>query len=224
MSSVGGILGKVSVALIAILMAFLAFQEYQSSSKENSKAVQQKTKSLGSLNRKALEPLESDLGLLFQDETLAQKLYSISRELKKENVDLSKLSKLYMELDSREEFLNQLSPKIAMIYQTLFLTVDEINERQAKEAGIKFTDYQALQMSPALAARAQDLDKVEFDPALEALVYRVADAPSVREEDIQDVLQLCRHQRDCVEASIKVWIDHHHLLSDQQLDWIEQSL
>lgn len=153
-------------------------------------------------------------------------LAKLSQALKNENLDTEEL--LHRILNEGYESVEaELSPQLQVQFKDLHKSARALNIQQLHRDGFStefFDIHPRMQMPPTIKTRRTDLREIDLPQQVQNFVDLVSESEKVFDEDIQEILSLCRRNRDCVEKSVTSWIDANHLLSERQLQTLESEM
>lgn len=102
----------------------------------------------------------------------------------------------------------------------------KLTEFYLKKDGKTWDDIQPLQetkLSPEHEKHAVYLKSIQVSPQVDSYVESRARAERITTEDVDDLIQICSQERDCIERGVMTWLDANHLLSEEQLSKLEAS-
>jgi len=125
--------------------------------------------------------------------------------------------------EPRADFLESLPDDIQFHFQEVYRVADEMAQHYLEQDGMHSFDLSAHFVEEPLwiQARKQELAGLELSKEIQMFVDQISEAQEIRDEDVLEIISLCRGQTDCVDKSVQQWIDSNHLLTEGQFDLIE---
>lgn len=167
---------------------------------------------------------ENDFQLEEPRQKFQESILNLSKVIRQRNDNPNLLNEQYLLSESQEKFLSQLPPDLKEAYENVFQTSAALQKEILIQDG-KSPDYFNSEKEAApeswIVERAQELDSIELSSEIESFVQDVASSYEVLDEDVLELGRQCQGEQDCIEKSIKIWIDANHLLTEKQFQLAE---
>jgi hypothetical protein len=156
-----------------------------------------------SLPKKKVEPLLDQLA-----QELDQQKISISDFVRKEEAGET----------------NDLPPAIQDLSRGIKLAIRKAQQEVLKEDGVSedFFTPMKTSMSESLQRKADAVDTISLSEDVQSFVADRAQHSEITDEDLKNLSALCGSDQDCLNKSMKIWMDANHLFTDEQLAMVEE--
>ncbi len=156
------------------------------------------------------------------DANILEPIQDLAAELEKYGLDAEE----FQEKAEEGSDLSEYPESVLAAWRRVQDSIELMQKKTLEDDGVS-EDYLkpiSKQIPTALQDQAKSIDKFELDAEAEAFVRDRSRAQAIRDEDLEELVTVCRSNARCIEKAVKIWLDSNHLLTEQQIQFVERHM